>query len=144
MGLMMPQDVDFNSSAIKESCGLDLERIVNDLDKAPGRSLSSPIRLKVIESHGDQVLTLPPGGVALASSSTAQCEMFSIPGVVLACQSHPEFPGSEVVLEKIHSALSSNGTLSPEEATASKDSLEKSQLDSQPVRLLIRSFMEGP
>jgi hypothetical protein len=136
---LLLQDIDFNAKALKESCGLDLDLIVKN--QAPS---AHHIKLKLIESHGDQVLSLPSDSVLLASSSTAECEMFTIPHRALACQFHPEFPGTDVVIEKIHSALTSKGRLSPEESAASKDSLERSRVDSHPIRLLFRAFMEAP
>lgn len=36
--------------------------------------------VRLIESHGDCVLVLPPGGIVLAESSTAAIEMWTLPG----------------------------------------------------------------
>lgn len=48
---------------------------------------ASPARVRLIQSHGDQVLELPPGAVVLAQSSTAPYEMWSAAGGnVLAVQ----------------------------------------------------------
>ena len=88
-----------------------------------GAPSAAPIveRLRLIQSHGDQVLALPPGGVLLASSPSAPIEMWGwgwgLPtaaggGNVLAVQGHAEL-SAEDTLAKIHSALSANGRLSP-------------------------------
>ena len=115
---------------------------VSDPSTAGVGSPRSSIRLKLIESHGDQVLQMPPGAFVLATSATAHCEMLTIPGVVLSCQGHPEFPGTDVVIEKIHSALSASGRLDKEESAASLASLTEQVPDSLVIRKLFRSFME--
>ena len=52
-----------------------------------GSSSSAPACVRLIQSHGDQVLQLPPGCVLLAGSPTAPIEMFSnAAGNVLAVQ----------------------------------------------------------
>jgi GMP synthase-like glutamine amidotransferase len=52
---------------------------------------------RVMESHGDQVLELPPGAVRLASSGTAANELWALGDNVLAFQFHsargPRGPG---------------------------------------------------
>lgn len=53
--------------------------------------------------------SLPP-----VPSATATCEMWLLPGRAIACQFHPEFPGCQVVLDKIHTTLTGNGRLSAE------------------------------
>ncbi|GBG00273.1 hypothetical protein Rsub_12999 [Raphidocelis subcapitata] len=73
---------------------------------------------RVMESHGDQVLELPPGAARLASSGTAANEMWCLGDRVLAFQFHIEFDGP-IAMEKIHPALTDNGRLSPAESAAS-------------------------
>lgn len=52
-----------------------------------GASGGGPSSVRIIQSHGDQVLQLPPSCVLLASSPTAPVEMFSNPaGNLLALQ----------------------------------------------------------
>lgn len=106
-------------------------------------SSSSSPTLRLVESHGDQVLELPAGGVLLASSGTAQCEMWTMPGRLLGSQFHPEFPSTEIVLTNIHTALSGNGILNPEESQLAEVSLRYTLPDPWPVRRLFRAFMEG-
>jgi len=50
-----------------------------------------------LESHGDQVVEMPPGAICLATSKSAKYEMFCIPkSRVLAFQFHPEIMTQEV------------------------------------------------
>ena len=53
-------------------------------------------RIRVIESHGDCVTSLPPGATLLASSSTAAVEAFAIGDVALAWQGHPELSAAAI------------------------------------------------
>ena len=53
-------------------------------------------RIRVIESHGDCVTSLPPGATLLASSSTAAVEAFAVGDVALAWQGHPELSAGAV------------------------------------------------
>lgn len=95
---------------------------------------------KIIESHGDQVLELPEGAELLASSNTAQCEIWNWKNQILAWQSHPEFsPGMTV--EKIWTYLKADGTLTPEEAEESYTSLTTSALQSEKLNNFIKRFV---
>ncbi|GAX86468.1 hypothetical protein CEUSTIGMA_g13878.t1 [Chlamydomonas eustigma] len=104
---------------------------------------SSTTTVQLLQSHGDQVLRLPEGAVRLASSATADVEMWTLPRRCLACQFHPEVDGSELFLEKIHPFLTANGRLSPEEAAASETSLRDITPRPRGIRLMMRAFMEG-
>lgn len=53
-------------------------------------------RIRVIESHGDCVTSLPPGATLLASSSTAAVEAFAVGDAALAWQGHPELSAAAV------------------------------------------------
>ncbi|KAG1656382.1 hypothetical protein FOA52_011007 [Chlamydomonas sp. UWO 241] len=99
--------------------------------------------LRLLESHGDQVLELPPGARLLASSSSAPIEMWLLPGRAIAFQFHPEFPCPTLAMEKIHPFLAANGTLSPEEAAESQASLTTRSHQPRPVHAMVRAFMEG-
>ncbi|BDA46536.1 probable gamma-glutamyl peptidase 4 at N-terminal half [Coccomyxa sp. Obi] len=100
-----------------------------------------PATLKIIESHGDQVLELPPGAQLLASSATAPNEVWTMGDRVLAIQGHPEMAPEEA-LAKIHSTLSSNGRLSGEEAAASRAALEGTPPDSATIRRIMEAFVQ--
>lgn len=45
----------------------------------------------LIQSHGECITTLPPGGINLASSATTQHEIFLLNDRILGIQGHPEF-----------------------------------------------------
>ena len=66
-------------------------------------------RIRVIESHGDCVTSLPPGATLLASSSTAAVEAFAIGDVALVWQGHPELSAAAIerkILRFVKSRLS--------------------------------------
>ncbi|CAL8462667.1 g2200 [Coccomyxa elongata] len=97
--------------------------------------------LRIIESHGDQVLELPPGAELLASSATAPNEVWTLGDRVLAFQGHPEMAPEEM-LAKVHSTLSSNGRLSDEEAAASRAALEGTPPDNATIRRIMEAFVQ--
>lgn len=45
----------------------------------------------LVESHGECITNLPPGGITLASSATASQEVFLLADRILGIQGHPEF-----------------------------------------------------
>lgn len=73
-----------------------------------------PAAPRVLESHGQCVLTLPPAATLLASTSTAVHELFSVGRHVLCLQSHPEF-SPPLLEQRIAPALLASRTLSAEE-----------------------------
>ncbi|GIM03798.1 hypothetical protein Vretimale_8487, partial [Volvox reticuliferus] len=79
--------------------------------------------LRMLQSHGDQVLTLPPGASLLATSGTAAHEMWALDNRCLAFQFHPELT-PDLVYDKIWTALSASGRLSPEEAAVAEQQLK--------------------
>ena len=52
-----------------------------------------PQQLRVIESHRDAVLTLPPEASLLASNQHTQVQAFSIGSTIFGVQFHPEMNG---------------------------------------------------
>lgn len=60
--------------------------------------------IRLVQSHGDQVLQLPPDAVLLGTSPTAQHEVWTLDNRVLAIQGHPELCVQDV-LEKILPAV---------------------------------------
>ena len=61
---------------------------------------SDPKKLALFVSHGDCVVALPPGASRLASSDSAETEIWSLGEDVLAFQPHPELAGA-TILRKI-------------------------------------------
>lgn len=118
---IIPRQLEF-----KEFFGLDEE------NSDTARYLS---QLKIIESHGDCVKTLPPGATLLASSSSCAHEIY-VAGVhknLLACQSHPEFDLDYAIHERIwKSVVVMNKRLSDEAAQSALDSFEGFTRESGP------------
>ena len=75
-------------------------------------------RIRVIESHGDCVTSLPPGATLLASSSTALVEAFAVGDNALAWQGHPELSAGAVE-RKILPFVASMSAEEKEDAVAS-------------------------
>eukprot|EP00201_Polytomella_parva_P000696 CAMPEP_0175080928 /NCGR_PEP_ID=MMETSP0052_2-20121109/25822_1 /TAXON_ID=51329 ORGANISM="Polytomella parva, Strain SAG 63-3" /NCGR_SAMPLE_ID=MMETSP0052_2 /ASSEMBLY_ACC=CAM_ASM_000194 /LENGTH=222 /DNA_ID=CAMNT_0016351767 /DNA_START=464 /DNA_END=1132 /DNA_ORIENTATION=+ len=63
-------------------------------------SSSSMCKCRFIESHGDQVVEIPPTAKVLASSASTPAEILWYPTNVLTFQFHPELT-NEVVVDKI-------------------------------------------
>ncbi|KAK1276748.1 hypothetical protein QJS04_geneDACA004183 [Acorus gramineus] len=97
--------------------------------------------LNVIESHRDQVLSVPPGAIVLASSEKTEIEMFAVGDCVLGIQCHPEF-SKDVMLDIIHCRLSGD-SFSAEVANEAIGSLEKHQPDQHPLQFLCKRFLKG-
>ncbi|KAF8057940.1 GGP4 [Scenedesmus sp. PABB004] len=101
---------------------------------------AAPGGLRLIESHGDQVLALPPGAVRLATSPTAANELWAWGPNVLASQFHVEFD-EPLVLQKIWATLRDAGRLSPEQAEASRRSLAGGGAQSARALRVIKHFL---
>ncbi|KAI7844378.1 hypothetical protein COHA_002176 [Chlorella ohadii] len=114
-----------------------------DGNSGSGSSGGGSGSVRIIQSHGDQVLQLPPSCVVLAHSPTAPVEMFSnTAGNLLAVQGHVELSREET-LEKIWPAITASGRLSPaEESEESRRSLADDPLDAHLLTCLFRRFME--
>lgn len=93
-----------NSSGVGDSARVD--------SAATAGGMGSIAHVRIIQSHGDQVLQLPPGAVLLAASPTAPIEMFAAAGGnILAVQGHAELSAEETI-QKILSAVAAAGRLS--------------------------------
>ncbi|GLI67266.1 hypothetical protein VaNZ11_011449 [Volvox africanus] len=101
--------------------------------------------LRVLQSHGDQVLTLPPGASLLATSGTAAHEMWALDNRCLAFQFHPELT-PDLMYDKIWTALSASGRLSPEEAVVAEQQLKggPEAVDSDTFLEALSGFLRGP
>jgi len=100
--------------------------------------------LKVLESHGYQVVDLPPGATLLASSESTRNEMWTIAGEgrhVLAMQFHPEL-WPEIIAEKIGPCLVRTGTMTADEvASVDRGMFSEKRFDSSVVVHMSRSFL---
>ncbi len=97
--------------------------------------------LTLLESHGEQAVALPPGARRLASSPTAENEMFAVGDNVLAVQFHAEFTPA-MMLEKIFPRLREERRLDPAEEARALASLDL-PLDSAGFLARIRTFLAG-
>ena len=95
--------------------------------------------LTLLESHGEQAIALPAGARRLASSPTAENEMFAVGDHVLAVQFHAEFTPA-MMLEKIYPRLREERRLDPDEEARALASLEQ-PLDSARFLAEIRRFL---
>lgn len=101
-----------------------------------------PSAIWLLQSHGEQVLKLPPSATLLGWSGTAPNELF-LAGEhanVLCCQAHPEFD-VPLVRERIEPALRAKGRLTPDEWRAAEDSMQSRPLHSDAGRSLYRAFL---
>lgn len=95
--------------------------------------------LTLLESHAEQATALPPGARRLASSATADNEVFAIGDHILAVQFHAEFTPA-MLLEKIFPRLQEDHRLAPDEEARALASLEL-PLDSPRFLATIRRFL---
>ncbi|GBG24827.1 Nuclear distribution protein PAC1-1 [Hondaea fermentalgiana] len=109
--------------------------------------------MRVLESHGECVETLPPGSVHLASSPSCRNEMFFIPvlapnvepnapGGVLALQSHPEFE-IEHMLDRILPSIDAAGLVDARQASQGVASMDEGPLNDSRLLAMLRSFAWG-
>jgi hypothetical protein len=103
--------------------------------------------LKIIVSHGDCVLTLPPDSLHLGSSFSCANEMY-LTGPhksIFACQSHPEFDYEYAIKERIWLAVvDKNKRLNDDEIVVAIESFAGFTRKDPDVLLgLIRSFLRS-
>ena len=97
--------------------------------------------LRVLTSHGDAVLALPPHAVALASSPTTRFELWSLGDNVFAQQGHPEMSPSQLK-EKILPGLVDKKRVTADEAAAAAVAAE-GELDAGLLLAMGRAFLRG-
>ena len=71
----------------------------------------APQPLRILESHSDIVVALPPGAVVLAHSRRTPVEVFTLGERVLCLQGHPEMDNEMVreLLESVCAARMNSG-----------------------------------
>ncbi len=104
----------------------------------PSASRADSVRL--IESHGDCVRALPPGGVLLGTSGSCVNEFFSVGSFALGIQSHPEFDVDRVVDPILWPQAAE--TMTDEEKKKARDSFAEPRDESR-VLDAIRRFLKG-
>ena len=95
--------------------------------------------VKLIDSHGDSCIRLPPHASLLASSKSCENEMYTCSGNILCCQGHPEFEYEYSIAQRIWPAVVENKRLNEEKIAAAKASFEGY---SQPFGTIIMLIME--
>lgn len=86
-------------------------------------STAPPNTVRLLESHGDCVVTLPPEGIVLGSSGSCKHEFFLI-GNCLGIQSHPEFDVENIIMPIIWPSAIGIGVKCPR---LTKEQAEQSQ-----------------
>ncbi|KAI5060357.1 hypothetical protein GOP47_0024777 [Adiantum capillus-veneris] len=107
--------------------------------RAYGRAL--PSKLRVIESHQDQVLELPPDAEHLGFSDKTPFEIFGVGDHILGIQGHPEF-SMDVVMDIIESRAAM-GILSEELAEYSKASITQQNPSQKIWQKLCKDFLRN-
>lgn len=103
-------------------------------------SIQSPIGL--LQSHGDQVLRLPPGASLLGWSEGTPHELFLCGQHrnVLCCQAHPEFYPA-LMMERIAPSLRAKGRLSDEQLAEQEFAMTSRPSQSSEVCAAYRNFL---
>jgi len=98
--------------------------------------------VRLLESHGEQVLRLPPGARLLGGSYTAPHELFLAGehGNLLCCQAHVEFDVGHL-RERIEPALVAKSRLNAAQRRKSVESMVAQPLHSTSVRAIYRQFL---
>ncbi|MCO5560386.1 hypothetical protein L7F22_014001 [Adiantum nelumboides] len=104
-----------------------------------GRNL--PSKMRVIESHQDQVLELPPDAELLGFSEKTPFEIFGVGNHILGIQGHPEFD-VDVVMDIIESRAAL-GSLSEEVASYSKASITQHNPSQKIWQKLCKDFLKN-
>ena len=99
--------------------------------------------LKVLESHGDQIVIPPPDATLLASSDSTQYELWCVETETkhaLAMQFHPEL-WKEIIVEKIGPALLKNGKMVETELKKCSELMDAHSPDSTIIVDMVRRFL---
>ena len=96
-------------------------------------------KVRLLESHGECVIQLPPGATLAASSKTTANEVWFIGSNILAMQAHPEFT-PELLIKRVLPTFVKLGRLNEKEVLHAHSSFSKS-LDSDIICDLIRQFL---
>ncbi|GMH41593.1 hypothetical protein BSKO_09503 [Bryopsis sp. KO-2023] len=116
------------------------------LDKLHADGIETPTSnsFNALESHGDQVLELPPEAVLLARSATAPNEIWTHGGNVLGLQSHPEIVANSTVKQLV-SAVIAAGVHKEEESDRLYQELTTPSNNHAELGAFIRNFVHsGP
>ena len=124
----------FGADGIKISIPEDLG------DSAISRLLADGTSLKMLQSHGDEVVTLGEGARLLGSSERCLNEVVLVRENILTMQCHPDLT-PELMMTNIWPAISGRGAVDP--ADKEKVEAEMTHLDTKKCLDIIRAFMSG-
>lgn len=97
---------------------------------------------KLLVSHGDSCVKLPPHATLLASSGSCMNEMYTCGGNILCCQGHPEFELDYAISQRIWPAVvEKNRRLSEEKIEIAKASFVGYSQPFDTVIMLIVEFI---
>jgi len=124
-----------------------VEALLSPLPPAGGAGEGGPASLRLLQSHGEQVLRMPAGSLLLGCSPTARHELFVCGRHrnALCCQAHPEFDVA-LLRERIEPALRDKGRMTPLELQASAAGMAAGgaeALRSEVGRELYRRWLTG-
>ncbi|KAL5262593.1 hypothetical protein ACHWQZ_G008107 [Mnemiopsis leidyi] len=97
--------------------------------------------LKVLNSHGDEVVSLGDGARLLGSSARCKNEIVLVRDNILTMQCHPDLT-PELMMMNIWPALTGKGAIDP----ADKEKIEEElvDLDTDKCLDILRAFLESP
>jgi len=100
-----------------------------------------PCSLRILESHQDIVVRLPPGAVHLGWSDKTEYEMFAMGRTVLGMQGHPEF--DREAIREIAGTLREQEVLRPAQEQEALSTLNR-EPDRDRICTLMLGFLQGP
>jgi GMP synthase-like glutamine amidotransferase len=135
--ILLAESLSFDREAIKQApcC----------CDKSLGAILEKE-SVKVINSHGDSVISIPAKAWRLASSKSCANEVVQWAPNIMSCQGHPEFNMKYAIEERIWPAVvKKNKRLSEEGVQAAKESFTGFSRESGPdlLVLFMTEFIRG-
>ena len=97
--------------------------------------------LRMLQSHGDEVVSLGEGARLLGSSARCKNEIVLVRDNILTMQCHPDLT-PELMMMNIWPALTGRGAIDP--ADKEKVEAEMAELDTDKCLDILRAFLETP
>ena len=125
----------FGADEIKINIPEDL--VETDISKI----LENGLSLNMLESHGDELVSLGEGARLLGSSARCKNEIVLVRDNILTMQCHPDLT-PELMMMNIWPALTGRGAIDP--ADKEKIEAEMAELDTDKCLDILRAFLESP
>ena len=103
--------------------------------------LENGLSLNMLESHGDELVSLGEGARLLGSSARCKNEIVLVRDNILTMQCHPDLT-PELMMMNIWPALTGRGAIDP--ADKEKVEAEMAELDTDKCLDILRAFLETP